>query len=205
MAESEGNGNLPPPVDKNRRPASFPRLFTGFITLKVLFDNNEAVMSPTSILDGEPFTSLRNAFWSDSGTPRTPEPEARHKLHFKGIGLGIVDALRDDDSDPNMSKIETRMVLLGSQLRIQIPPLPPSVLSPAGSPKSTPEFGIKTRISRMGSFPSRLSPSLVKKSGFRSLKQKFGINELQSLLFISSFAFSFSSSVFSPLLILFHR
>ncbi|GLT78539.1 hypothetical protein SLA2020_500700 [Shorea laevis] len=169
MAESEGNGNLPSPVDKNRRPASFPRLFTGFATLKALSDNNEAVMSPTSILDGKPFSSLRNAFWSDSGTPRTPEPEARHKLDCKGIGLGIVDALRDDDSDPNLSKPETRMVLLGSQLRIQIPPLPPSVLSPSGSPKSAPEFGIKTRISRMGSFPSGLSPSPVKKSGFRSL------------------------------------
>ncbi|GLT46301.1 hypothetical protein SLA2020_200640 [Shorea laevis] len=46
-------------------------------------------MSPTSILDGEPFTSLTNAFWSDSGTPRTSEPEARQSSTSKGSALAL--------------------------------------------------------------------------------------------------------------------
>ncbi|GKV19623.1 hypothetical protein SLEP1_g29854 [Rubroshorea leprosula] len=161
---AENGANLPFPADKNKRPTSFPRLLTGFATLKVFTDANEAVMSPTSILDSKSFSAFRNPFWSDSGTPKTPEPETRHKLGSKGIGLGIVDALRDDDSDPNQSKPETRMILFGSQLRIHIPPLPPSVLSPAESPKSTPEFGIKTRNSQLG----LLSSSPARKSGFGS-------------------------------------
>nr|DAD36132.1 TPA_asm: hypothetical protein HUJ06_006772 [Nelumbo nucifera] len=62
------------------------------------------------------------------------------------------------------------MVLFGSQLKIQIPPLPPFVLSSAESPKSTPEFGIKTRnsqTSQLYSFSSGLSP-LSRKSAFGS-------------------------------------
>lgn len=113
-------------------------------------------MSPTSILD-----SFKNSFRSDSGTPKIPEPETQHKLGSRGVSLGIVDVLRDDDSGFNPLKPETRMIKSGSQLKIQIPPLCPSVPS---SPKSPPEFGIKTRNSQLGLFSS----SPAKKSGFGS-------------------------------------
>ncbi|GLT67806.1 hypothetical protein SLA2020_400880 [Shorea laevis] len=46
-------------------------------------------MSPTSILDGEPFTSLRNAFWSDSGTPRTPDQKPDTSSTSKGSALAL--------------------------------------------------------------------------------------------------------------------
>ncbi|XVF28820.1 hypothetical protein REPUB_Repub15cG0065200 [Reevesia pubescens] len=142
----------------HKKPTSFPRLFTGF-SLKAFSDNTEAVMSPTSILDSKPSSAFKNSFWSESSTPKTPEPETRHKLDSKGIGLGIVDALKDDYCDSNLSK----PVLFGSQLRIQIPSVPP-VFSPAESPGTPPEFGIKTRNSQLNSFSSGLSPSPVKKS-----------------------------------------
>ncbi|EOY05719.1 hypothetical protein QUC31_016623 [Theobroma cacao] len=154
-------GATPPsPTDnkQQKKPTSFPRLFTGF-TLKAFSDNTEVVMSPTSILDSKPFSAFRNPFWSESSIPKTPEPETRHKLETKGVGLGIVDALKDDDSDSNLSK----SVLFGSQLRIQIPSLPP-VFSPAESPRTPPEFGIKTRNSQLSSFSSGMSPSPVRKS-----------------------------------------
>ncbi|XWS08952.1 hypothetical protein CRYUN_Cryun40dG0044400 [Craigia yunnanensis] len=151
---------LPSPTDnkEQKKPTSFPRLFTAF-TFKSFSDNTEAVMSPTSILDSKSFSAFKNPFWSESSIPRTPEPEARHKLDSKGIGLGIVDALKDDGFDSNLSK----PVLFGSQLRIQIPSLPP-VFSPAESPRTPPEFGIKTRNSQLSSFSSGLSPSPVGKS-----------------------------------------
>ncbi|GMY21770.1 protein mard1 [Fagus crenata] len=107
-------------------------------------------MSPTSILDSKPFSRFRSPFWSETNAPRTLEPETkRHwdNLDPKGIGLAIVDALNEEKSDPKPSKPESRMVLFGSQLKIQIPPLPNSVLSPAESPKSLADFGIKTRNS----------------------------------------------------------
>lgn len=54
------------------------------------------------------------------------------------------------------------MVLFGSQLKIQIPPLPSSVLSPAESPKSPADFGIKTKNPQLGCVSPGLSPSSEK-------------------------------------------
>ncbi|KAJ4722488.1 protein MARD1 [Melia azedarach] len=163
MAE---NGSLPSPIsDKNKKQSSFPRLFTGLSNLKAFSEIEVPVMSPTSILDiSKPFSVLKNPFWSELNTnsPRTPEPETRHKLETKGIGLGIVDVLKDENLDPKESKSETRTVLFGSQLKIQIPPLVPCVLSPQDSPKSPVEFGIKTR-NQLSSFSSVVSPSPAKK------------------------------------------
>uniref|UniRef100_A0A5B6ZW98 FLZ-type domain-containing protein n=1 Tax=Davidia involucrata TaxID=16924 RepID=A0A5B6ZW98_DAVIN len=166
-------GSIQSPTDKYRRPASSlfssPRLFTGIASKG--FTDTESVMSPTSILDSKPFSAFKNPFWSDTLTPKTPKPENKNhwdKLDSRGIGLGIVDALIDEKSDSKQSKPESRMVLFGSQLKIQIPPLPPSVLSPAESPKSPADFGIKTRNSQLGPFSPALSPSSSKKSAFSS-------------------------------------
>ncbi|CAN6551643.1 unnamed protein product [Malus baccata var. baccata] len=169
MAE---NGSLLSPREKHTKlTSSFfanPRLFTSFTSKAV--SESDAVMSPTSILETKPFLGLRNPFWSESNTPRTPEPESRRihwdKLDSKGIGLAIVDAL--NESDPKPSNPKTRMVIFGSQLKIQIPPLQPSVLSPSRSPKSSADFSTKTENSHLGSFSSVLSQSPEKKSLFES-------------------------------------
>ncbi|KAK8709616.1 hypothetical protein V6N13_060629 [Hibiscus sabdariffa] len=142
-----------------KKPTSFPKLLTGF-TLKAISDNTESIMSPKSILDSKPLSAFKNPFRSESSTPRTPEPEAKHKLDSKGIGLAIVDSLKDDCFDPNLSK----PVLFGSQLRVQIPSLP-HVVSPSESPRTPPEFSIKTRTSQLSSFSSVLSPPIGKSNG----------------------------------------
>ncbi|KAF5943072.1 hypothetical protein HYC85_020714 [Camellia sinensis] len=147
------------PKENYRKPISSifssPRMFT---------DTESVLSSPTSILDSKPFSALRNPFRSDSHTTKTTKPEIRTHWDSRGVGLGIVDALSDEKSDPNQSKLETRKVLFGSQLKIQIPPLLSSVLSPAESPRSPADFGTKTRNSQLGSF----SPGLSKKSPFGS-------------------------------------
>lgn len=79
----------------------------------------ETMMSPTSILDSKPFSALKNPFWD--------------KLESKGVGLvGIVDEKKHDEVN---SKKDTRMVLFGSQLKIQIPPL--------SLPQVETDFGVK--------------------------------------------------------------
>ncbi|WOH16062.1 hypothetical protein DCAR_0935611 [Daucus carota subsp. sativus] len=163
--------------DKYRKASSFilssPRLFTGF-TSKGCTDT-ESMMSPTSILDSKPVPTIKTQFWSDGNTnlPKTSKPESRihwDDLDSKGVGLGLVDALIDDISEKNVSKTESRMVLFGSKLKIQIPPLPPSVHSPNSDyPISPGDFGTKTRNSQSGSLPPVLSPYSSKKSPFGSV------------------------------------
>ncbi|GFY85054.1 mediator of aba-regulated dormancy protein [Actinidia rufa] len=156
-------GSLPSPNDKYTKPTSSifssPRLFTAFAS-KSFTDRTESVMSPTSILDTKPFSASRNPFWSDPQTTKSPKPDIRthwDSLDSGKVGLGIVDHLFDEKSGPKLSKPESRMVLFGSQLKIQIPPLPPSGLSPAESPKSPADFGIKTKKSPFGSANSCLT------------------------------------------------
>ncbi|KAL2463847.1 hypothetical protein Fot_53503 [Forsythia ovata] len=169
-------GSLQSPKKNCRQPSSSflgsPRLFSGFVS-KGIFADSESMISPTSILDNKPFPAVKNPFMSDSNTHKTAKIETRghnwEKLESRGVGLGLIDALIDEKSDLNLSKPESRMVLFGSQLKIQVPPLPPSVFSPTDSPRSPGDFGIKTRSSQVGSFSSGLSPSPVKKSPFGSL------------------------------------
>lgn len=154
-------GSIQSPEDKHPRPISSifssPRLLTAFAS-KGLIDT-ESVQSPTSILDTKPFSSAsRNPF-----SPKSPKPETRtnwDKLYSRKVGLGIIDALIDEKPD-SISESETRVVLFGSQLKIQIPSLP---LSTAESPKSPGDFGIKTRNSQLSLFSS----GLEKKSPFGS-------------------------------------
>ncbi|PSS01431.1 hypothetical protein CEY00_Acc22788 [Actinidia chinensis var. chinensis] len=160
-------GSLPSPTDRFSKPTSSifcsPRLFTGFTSKN--FTDTESVLSPTSILDHKPFSALRNPFFSDKpNTINPPKPEIRShwdKLDSRGVGLGIVDELTDEMSEPYVSKPRTRMVLFGSQLKIQIPPLRPSV---AESVKSPAVFGIKTKNSLFVSSNSGLENSNSPKS-----------------------------------------
>lgn len=97
---------------------------------------SDASMSPTSILETKPFSAIANPFFA----------EKSHRKPFcgngdlKAIGLGIVDALTKEKSEKKASNSSSRMVLFGSQLKIQIPTEQPNSPSP-------PEFGVKNKNS----------------------------------------------------------
>ncbi|XP_010511489.1 PREDICTED: protein MARD1-like [Camelina sativa] len=125
MAETNQNQTN----QKQSKPTPFPRLFTAFSSFKS-FTENDAVASPTSILDNKPFSVLKNPFGSDN-----PKLQETHlKPEPRRIGLAIVDSLiQDENSEPGSGTI-----LFGSQLRIRVP----------DSPRSSSDFGIKTRNSQ---------------------------------------------------------
>lgn len=161
---------LSSPMEKHNRLTSSlfssPRLFTA-LSVKGLTDS-ESLMSPTSTLDSKPFSAIGSSSWYERNT-KSPKPcpdnrDLWEKIDSRGIGLGIVDALIDDKGDKKVSKPESRMVLLGSQLKIQIPPLLPSAFSPSGSPGSPIDFGIKTRNSLSGPFSPGPSPCSGRKT-----------------------------------------
>ncbi|XVE73108.1 hypothetical protein DITRI_Ditri11bG0091100 [Diplodiscus trichospermus] len=138
-------------------PAFFgsPR-FKAFTT-KVLTET-EAVKSPTSILDNKPFFPFGNPFGYDINQPKSPKvfsPNNKHlspeKLEPEGIGLAIFDTLNGKPiEDQSSSETSNKKVLFGAELRVQIPPPPPSSVSPT-TPKSPTDFGIKTRNSHLSS------------------------------------------------------
>ncbi|KAK7308034.1 hypothetical protein VNO77_41625 [Canavalia gladiata] len=145
MAVSSSSPSI---AEKFKKPISSffssPRLLANF-TSKVLCEA-ESMMSPTSILDSKPFSGFRNPFWSEANSPRTPVGEHKRYYWDKLDSKGLVDALVDDKPGEITSKSQSRMVLFGSQLKIQIPPLPHATLAPSQSPKS----GIKVRNSQLG-------------------------------------------------------
>ncbi|OVA05430.1 Protein of unknown function DUF581 [Macleaya cordata] len=153
------NVYLPSPKDKYIKPTTSPftlspRLFTGLSSNG--FSESDSVNSPTSILDNKHFSNLGNPFWSDKNTTT----KSWEKKLDSGVGLGIIDALIDEKPNQKFSNPSSRMVLFGSQLKIQIPPLPSSI----ESPKSQTDFGINTRTPKLGSQVS--SPSSTMKSPF---------------------------------------
>ncbi|XP_030536155.1 FCS-Like Zinc finger 8-like [Rhodamnia argentea] len=195
MAEF-GSFSLPSPKNNYKKVIgssffSLPRLFTSF-TVKG-FSEIDSVISPTSILDTKPFSfsTIRNSFWSDntsssSSSPRNTDTEHKRshwekkKIESVGIGLGIVDALKDESFDPKQPKPETRpVVFFGSKLKIQVPPLPFSVPPnpESASPRSPPNFGIKSRNSQLGFASPRLSRSLdtTSRSGSSSNSHGLGV------------------------------
>ncbi|XWS36317.1 hypothetical protein CRYUN_Cryun20dG0074800 [Craigia yunnanensis] len=119
----------------------------------------DTIKSPTSILDNNQFFPFGNPFGYDINQPKSPKvfspnnkQHSPEKSESKGIGLAIIDTF-DDKPIEDKSSCETsnnKMVLFGTELRVQIPPLPP-LISPTTSPKSPTDFGIKTRSSHLSS------------------------------------------------------
>ncbi|MQM14339.1 hypothetical protein Taro_047270 [Colocasia esculenta] len=172
--------SLPSPIAKYNRPTTSlfpsPRPFVGFTGKG--FSEAESVMSPTSILEAKHFSATGNPFLCDRNPRKSPlevaDPPTDSRHHSwenggsRGIGLGIVDALKDEESKQKSSKPGSRMVLFGSQLKIQIPPLFPTPVSQTlsvDSPHSPIEFGIKTKNLLLGS----LSPGWRSSVGSGSL------------------------------------
>lgn len=121
-----------------------PRLFRGFSQKG--YSDIDATMSPTSILETKPFTPTANPFFAESKKPRN-----HHQHQNQPVGLGIVDELK------RPSKPESRMVLFGSQLKIQIPSMSPNGL--VESINSPIEFGVKNKESQLALFsPARRAP-----------------------------------------------
>ncbi|XP_039129989.1 FCS-Like Zinc finger 8-like [Dioscorea cayenensis subsp. rotundata] len=96
--------------------------------------------------------------FKDSGAAMSPTSILETKHFSRPVGLGIVDALTDDEGHGNPLNQDSRMVLFGSKLKIQVPS---SINGPFGSPPSSPiEFGIKTKTSQLALFsPARRSPT----------------------------------------------
>ncbi|XP_042453120.1 FCS-Like Zinc finger 8-like [Zingiber officinale] len=111
----------------------------------LMCDPPSAAASPTSILETMAFSSIRN---SSRKVSKEFEEETR------GIGLGLLDVLTNEDSVTAISKQEKRVVVFGPKLKIQIPsPATESIfISSVG--RSPIEFGIKTRNSLVALYPS---------------------------------------------------
>ncbi|CAL9077113.1 unnamed protein product [Musa acuminata var. zebrina] len=109
--------------------------------------DSEAAMSPTSILETKNLSSTGNHFFSDRQPNKPPfDAVTTTTATSSAIGLGIIDALNGEKSVAISPKAQSRMLLLGSQLKIQIPSLCSGSMSPVGSPI---EFGLKNRDSQL--------------------------------------------------------
>ncbi|RWW51725.1 hypothetical protein BHE74_00041908 [Ensete ventricosum] len=155
-----------------------PRPFSGFSPKGTA--DPEAGASPTSILETKPFSAIRKPFFLDGNPKRailsssvTPtvsnasRPLPQENGDPRAIGLGLLDVLNNENSvKSSTSEPEKRMVVFGSQLKIQIPPAPAtptqfSSISTKGSAESlhSPiEFGIKTRNSKLALYSPQKSP-----------------------------------------------
>lgn len=163
-------GSLSSPSDKYRKPSSSifgsPRLSTSFASKG--FSDTDTTMSPTSVLDSRYRSTFRTPFCPDTHCKTLPNPKPENRNHWDILnskrGLGLVDVLSDELSDTNLSKSDSRMVLFGSQLKIRIPSLSPTLFPPSvNSPLSPEDFGTRTKNSPLSSF----SPSCSsKKSPF---------------------------------------
>lgn len=126
-----------------------PRLFRS-LSSKGSSDH-ESSMSPTSILETKHLCSFGALSISD----RQPKKPSFENGGSEPTGLGILDALADDDKLKESSDTppRRRMIVFGSQLKVQIPP-------PMELPTSPIEFGVKNKDSKLALFSPALRSSL---------------------------------------------
>lgn len=149
----------PTPNDTKKAPSSFfgsPK-FRAF-TKKGQSEKDNGLVSPTSILDTKHFSSLSNPFSYSRNQVTSPKinfpgnKRSWENPEAKGISLVLIDPATNDHkthtkANSSSKSCNRKVVLLGTKLRVQIPPLPPCSThsSTDQSPKSTAEFGIRTR------------------------------------------------------------
>ncbi|PKU87863.1 FCS-Like Zinc finger 8 [Dendrobium catenatum] len=121
--------------------------------------NEASVMITSSTLETKPFSAAGNHIFSDRKPKACSNNSSESKVHpwdvinSNKVGLGIVDALSNEKADKKSSKVESRMVLFGSQLKVQIPST--SQINSAFptcsvvSPHSLIEFGVKNKNSKL--------------------------------------------------------
>uniref|UniRef100_A0A7C9EFL0 FLZ-type domain-containing protein n=1 Tax=Opuntia streptacantha TaxID=393608 RepID=A0A7C9EFL0_OPUST len=152
--------------EKPTKPTSFffssPRIFKGFLSIcSPISERSESTMSPTSILDTKPFSAIANSLWVDNKIPKTllknTKPSWDQPNNTKGIGLALVDE-NLENTNPSTQKQKRKLVVFGSQLRIQVPALPNSSAFPCFSPESPIEFGIKTPRAKLSDRVSQIHP-----------------------------------------------
>ena len=136
------------PLSQNQtRPISSlfnsPRFFNGFLTKS---PSETPTISPNSILDtNPPFGYDKTQYQSRKILSGNKQSSENRDPKGIALALALVDSLNDEKTDEKFPKPNSRMVLFGSNLKIQIPK----------SPNSPSDFGIKTRDSQ---FSSSLSP-----------------------------------------------
>ncbi|PKU80102.1 FCS-Like Zinc finger 8 [Dendrobium catenatum] len=122
---------------------------TIFTALKLIRSfSSEVIRSPTSILEIKPFSVANHPFFSEKNCRK---PHWSNK-DSRGIGLGIIDVLINCKSDNRSLNSSSRMIVFGSQLKIQIHQVESSSNSSTGSvesPYSPIEFGIKNKDSQL--------------------------------------------------------
>lgn len=129
-----------------------PRFFNGILS-KIISDSENTVISQSSVLDPKNSPNFVNLILSDKNLSSTPSPVpeiisrgAGIKLEQpEAIGLALIDSINEQKTDEKFSKPVTRMVLFGAKLNVEIA----STRSPAESPNSLGDFGIKTRDSQV--------------------------------------------------------
>ncbi|CAO2826450.1 unnamed protein product [Amaranthus hypochondriacus] len=140
---------------------------------------NDPIMSPTSILDPKPFSTL-NSFWVENNNKnnnKNPKSFWEQPTNTKGIVVALIDENNileennNNNNNANSKQQRRKLVVFGSQLRIQIPPLPPS-------PK---EFGIKTpRTNNLWPFGNKDSQVHPQKSPFSNGNENLSLSDMES-------------------------
>ncbi|WOK99181.1 protein MARD1-like isoform X1 [Canna indica] len=139
-----------------------PRLFVGF-SPKAITDP-ETGASPTSILETKPSSAIRNPFFPTANrSSQIPQQTGVPRA----IGLGLLDVLANEDSISTTCKPERRVVVFGSQLKIQVPSPPTesgSILNTTyeESLNSPIEFAMEATNSQLALYsPTQRSPGLA--------------------------------------------
>ncbi|KAK4281183.1 hypothetical protein QN277_012706 [Acacia crassicarpa] len=104
----------------------------------------EALRFPISIFDSTLLPPFGTFFPSISSEKKR---SSWNKIDSRGIGLALVDALKDGGDEENSDKPSNGNVLFGTQLRVKIPPLSPFTFCPFESQTSSNRAEIKTQNS----------------------------------------------------------
>ncbi|KAG6509282.1 hypothetical protein ZIOFF_034675 [Zingiber officinale] len=158
---------------------SSPRLFVGVSSSSS--SDSEAAMSPTSILETKSLSSIGRQLLSDA----TKSSGTESKLHARSfgntdaVGLSIIDALNEEKSTKAFPNSESRRVVFGSLLKVQIPSLCAGPMSPVRSPI---EFGVKNKESQLALLSpaqSSLGLEMTTSSSCRVFARSISMSEME--------------------------